>query len=287
MSLISGKTKIFGIIGSPIKHSFSPMIHNFLFEKFNLDSIYIPLEVSQDNLKEFIRGIKAVKNFIGLNVTVPFKNQISDMIDELKVSPPLKPIPVNTVKIVKNKIYGYNTDIYGFKMALKKNFPEFCLRGKNVLLLGAGGAAQAVAISLLESQVGKLVIVNRTIKRAEQLKSYLKKRYKTSSIFAEKLTYNIPDKLNGDFHLIVNATSIGLKNEKSIISFDKITNGIVYDLIYNPAMTDFLTQAKKKGLKILNGLDMLIFQAFQAFQIWTGKKPNTYYAEVLKKIMHR
>ncbi len=283
MITISGKTKIFGIIGSPIKHSFSPIIHNFLFKKFDIDAVYIPLEVQKDNLKDFVNGLRTIKNFVGLNVTVPFKNQIAEFIDETS----LKSIPINTIKIVKERIYGYNTDIYGFKKALLKNFPKFRLKGKSVLLLGAGGAAYAVAISLLESKIKKLVIANRTVERVEQLKRYLNKMYKDSSISIKKLQYNILEMLNDDFDLIVNATSIGLGNEKSLISFKSSKKGIAYDLIYNPAMTDFLIQAKKEGLKTLNGLDMLIFQALKSFRIWTGKKPDRYYSDIRSLIIKK
>jgi len=280
MKNISGKTKIFGVVGYPIKHTLSPVIHNRLFKEFNMDSVYLAFEVIPDRFDKFFKGLKSINNFVGLNITVPFKNRARKYLDTPSE------IPVNTVYFKNGKASGYNTDIYGFKKALQKNFPDFKLRNKNVLLLGAGGAAQGVSIFLIQSKIKKLVIVNRTYQKAEKLKKYLNKIDKNIEIETEALDYDIISKSDEPFHLIVNATSVGLKNEKSLVSFEKIKekNTIVYDLIYNPEFTDFLLKAKKKGLKILNGLDMLIFQAFRAFQIWTGKNPEKFYDKIKKEI---
>lgn len=281
MKNITGKTKIFGVVGYPIKHTLSPVIHNRLFKEFSMDSVYIAFEVIPDKFDKFFHGLKSINNFTGLNITVPFKNRARKYLDIPSE------FPVNTAYFKNGKVSGYNTDIYGFKKALQKNFPDFKLKDKNVLLLGAGGAAQGVGISLIQSKIKKLVIANRTYQKAEKLKKYLNKFTKNIEIRVEPLDYDIISKSDETFHLIINATSVGLKNEKSLLDFKSIRekNTIVYDLIYNPEFTDFLLKARKKGLRVINGIDMLIFQAFRAFQIWTGKNPEKFYYKIKKEIM--
>lgn len=275
--IISGKTKIFGVVGYPITHTLSPLIHNTLFKEFKIDAIYLPFEVLPENFEKFFYGLKSINNFTGLNVTLPFKNVVAKYLNKK-----IEHLLINTVLFKNGLSYGYNTDIYGFKMGLIKNYPEFKIKNSNVLIIGAGGASYAVLCAILNEKPKKIVITNRTIEKAEELKNYFCKSQKFKNIDVMPLKSDILFKVDIDFDLIVNTTSVGLKNEKSLIEFKKCNSkqAIVYDLIYNPPLTDFLKQAKKKGYKIINGLDMLIFQAFKAFSIWTDKDPSKFYEKI-------
>jgi len=278
MLAISGRTKLYGVVGFPIRHSLSPLIHNTLFNEFKLDAVYLTFEVLKENFENFFKGLKSINNFVGLNVTVPFKNIVFQYLDKKE-----NELPVNTVLFKKNKSFGFNTDGYGFEKALLKNYPNFKFKNINVLVLGAGGASFSVIYSLLKKNVNKIFIANRTLENAFKLKSKFPKSKKIEIV---QLQNDLLSKLNLDFDLIVNTTSVGLKNEKSLIKFVKTKKeAIAYDLIYNPPLTDFLKEAKKNGFKILNGLDMLIFQAFKAFEIWTDKKPDKFYEKVYNTLI--
>lgn len=281
---VNGHTGILGVLGYPIKHTLSPAIHNFLIEKFKLNFIYIPLEVSRNNFEKFIKGISQIDNFIGFNITVPYKN---DVIKHLcRISKEAKLInAVNTIKIQGNKMHGFNTDDFGFITSIEFNYPEFKAAGKKVLMLGAGGVSKAVAFALLKKKISKLIILNRTYKNGIKLRNALKKTFKHSDIIVEKLNF---DYLNnsGQFpDLIINTTSVGLKKDDKILlnlKYLKGQNTLIYDLIYNPTKTGLLKKAAVYSLPVLNGLDMLILQALKSFNIWTGIKLEN---KLLKYVM--
>ncbi|MBN1899417.1 MAG: shikimate dehydrogenase [Spirochaetes bacterium] len=278
--------KIFGVVGYPINHTLSPAIHNYLFGQFKMEAVYLAFEVPPAQYEHFFKGMACINNLVGLNVTVPFKNEAAQYTDRIifKKKDVFGAVPVNTVHF-KNKIsFGFNTDIYGFYMGLLKSCPSFRPKRKIALLIGAGGAAKGVGISLVSAGIKCLVIANRTYKKAVDLKSFLEKISRLTEIKAIPLSGDILSS-QGPFDLIINSTSHGLKKERSLINFNVrgIRSGIAYDLIYKPK-TDFLIQAEKNGWETVNGLDMLIFQAFKAFQIWTGKNPIKYYTDI-KKIL--
>ncbi len=271
---IDGCTASLGVLGSPIKHTFSPVIHNFLIEQYQLNSIYLPIDVNKNNFNTFIHGSMAVNNFIGFNVTVPYKVDIIKYCK--KISKEAGDIgAVNTIKIEKNKLSGFNTDLFGFKKSIDINFPSFKFSGKYVILIGAGGAAKAVAYSLLQSNIKQLIILNRTLKNGMVLKKNLKKRYKKADISVIEMDYKYLNNVNYTPDLIINASSYGLKKSGKPLLDLKPLKGektIVYDVIYNPLKTDLLKSAQHNKLKTLNGLDMLILQALKSFSIWTDIK---------------
>lgn len=269
---INGRTEILGVLGYPVAHTLSPAIHNFLIQQYKLNLVYVPLEVIESNFACFMKSIKSINNFKGFNITVPYKVKSLAYMEEL--APEAEFIgAINTVLIKDNKYYGHNTDNYGFIKALELNFPDFSLKNKEVLILGAGGAAKAVAYALLKSKIKNLVLMNRTHQNALNLKKALLKGFNDANINVEKFDYSILKTTRGVPDLIINTTSIGLKSsDKTLIDLQylKGSKTIVYDLIYNPEKTALLHAGEKYKLRILNGKDMLVLQALKSFSIWTG-----------------
>ena len=263
-------SKKFLILGNPVKHSLSPKIHNFWFKKYNIDAIYEKKEAKEIELPDIIKEIKEGK-IDGANVTVPFKQKIIPHLDDLNErSKNTK--SVNTIYKNGNKIIGDNTDIYGFTQSLKNH--SLNLLNKIALIIGAGGVAPSIITALENIGVKKIFIKNRTYKKIENLKKEFPR--------IELLEW---DK-HINFDIVINATSLGLKEEDEInLNFDDL-NGqkIFYDTIYNPPMTNFLKKAKEKEHTIINGKLMLFLQAQKAFEIWTKILPelNEEFLEHLK-----
>lgn len=278
---IDGNTQILGVLGNPISHTLSPVIHNFIIDKYKLNTIYLPFEVEKNDFDRFICGISGLKNMKGFNITVPYKVMIQKYCDT--VSKEAKIIgAVNTVHIKNKKIHGYNTDSFGFLESLNLNFPGFKLSGKSILLLGAGGAAKASAYALLKNRIKRLIILNRTYENGVKLRKYLLKHFPKADISVVPLKYNYLQTIDFPIHLIINSSSYGLKEGKPVINLEhfKEKDCVVYDLIYNPVCTSLLKSAQKYKLSTLNGLDMLILQALYSFSIWTGVKRNELYKNV-------
>ncbi|GAV24381.1 shikimate dehydrogenase [Carboxydothermus islandicus] len=272
---INGETKLTGIIGYPLKHTLSPRMHNEAFKALNLNYLYLPLEVAEDSLPQAISGLKAF-NFRGINVTIPYKEKVFPFLDE--VATEAKTIgAVNTIVHDRGRLIGYNTDAPGFLLSLKENGVE--VTGKKVLLLGAGGAARAVAYALLTAGA-ELVIANRTIDKAKELAKDFRGVGKISEILelGEKPLSLEP------YHMVVNTLPLGMhpyENQMPAVDFTGVTSDFVaYDLIYNPAETKFLKASKEKGARTINGLSMLLWQGVLAFEKWTGVSPPV---EVMKK----
>jgi len=242
------------VIGNPIEHSLSPKLHNHWIKENNINAIYEKKQTNESDIEGLISEVKNEK-IHGINVTVPFKKFVIPFLDQLT------PIAneaqsVNTIYKEKNKVIGDNTDVDGFMLALKHINYE--VKNKKVFILGAGGVAPSIILALKKMKVGKIVLSNRTKKKAEELT----KIYKNLEIVDwGKLT---------DFNMIVNATSLGLKKEDKIkLNYNDIgKNKLFYDVIYNPAQTNFLLNAKSHGNQIENGKMMFIYQAHQAFNIW-------------------
>lgn len=269
---INGNTKILGVLGYPVKHTLSPAIHNFLIDKYKLNLIYLPIEVKNTNINNFIKGISQIENLDGFNITVPYKVYIMQYLN--RISGEAHTIgAVNTVKIKNNKLSGFNTDIFGFKKSIEINFPEFQFKGKRVLLLGAGGSGFAIAYSLLKNNIKELIILNRTYQNGIKLRGFLKKHFPKVKITVNVLDFEYLSKFNYFPDLIINTTSYGLKKEsKPLINLKSLykEKSIVYDIIYNPSKTVLLQSACQYKLPVMNGLDMLILQALKSFSIWTG-----------------
>jgi len=248
------------VIGNPIDHSLSPKLHNYWIKKNNLNAYYEKRLINENELKSIIQDIRDDK-LQGANVTVPFKNLIIPYLDELS-DEAKKTQSVNTIYKNNNKIIGHNTDIAGFKLALR--YTKYDVRNKKVLILGAGGVVSSIVLALIEMNVSKIIISNRTKTRAENLKKLFNK--------LEIIEWG--DKT--DFDMIINATSIGLKkNDEIKIDFSQIEpNKFVYDVIYNPKLTNFLKKAGEYENRTENGKMMFIYQAHQSFTIWHKLMPE-------------
>ncbi len=248
------------VIGNPIEHSLSPKIHNYWIKENNINAIYDKKKLSQDELQNIISDVKEEK-INGINVTVPFKKSVIPFLDELTLESK-KTQSVNTIYLQDGKTIGHNTDIAGFKLAIK--FLKYDVIDKKILILGAGGVVPSIIYSLQKMKVSKILLSNRTIERAESLKNL----FKDLEIVEWGVTPN--------FDMVINATSIGLKNEDGIkLDYDKIgPNKFFYDIIYNPKETIFLNRAKLSGNRAENGKMMFIYQAHQSFTIWHKLMPN-------------
>ena len=247
------------VVGNPIEHSLSPTIHNYWFKKYNISAIYEKQKIKENELKNLITGVKE-KKINGINVTVPFKKTIIPYLDELSPEAQ-KTQSVNTVSLEKNKTVGHNTDIEGFELSLKES--KFNVANKEILILGAGGVVSSLIFTLYKMKASKIILSNRTKENAE----ILKRSFKNLEVIDwGKLT---------NFDMIINATSVGLKKDDKInLDFSEVGNDkFFYDIIYNPAETDFLKNAKKSDNKTENGKKMFIYQASAAFKIWHGIKP--------------
>jgi len=259
---ITGKTKITGLFGYPVDHSMSPAMHNAAFKSLGLDYCYVPFPVRPEHLHDAVKAIRAL-NLRGVNVTVPHKEKVIPLLDEIHEEASFIGA-VNTIVNTDGKLTGYNTDGRGFIRSLSEN--GISPSDKDILIIGAGGASRAISYYLC--QKSKTVkIYNRTRKRAERLVRDLKKLYKNVSL--QDSFSHIEE-----FHIIINATSVGLKKEDPApfdTSMLKRTH-IVCDLIYKK--TRLLKEASRKGCKVIDGSGMLLWQGMLAFELWTGKKPS-------------
>ncbi len=256
--------KTYCIIGDPIEHSLSPMIHNAGFNHLKLRSTYIAYKVKYLELEASIFSLKKV-GIAGFNVTIPHKTNVLKYIDVLD-SIAKRAGAVNTVQNVQGLLYGYNTDVEGFLRPLANR--KINLNGMNILLLGAGGAARAVVAGLSkETQDIKILIANRNINKAKELAklgTQLGSKCDTLSLDDVKLNSNQAD-------MIVNTLPLGMDNENAIIDMPSISEGsIVYDIVYRPVLTNLLRNAKQAGAMLIYGYEMLLEQAAESFQIWTG-----------------
>jgi len=256
--------KTYCIIGDPIEHSLSPMIHNAGFNHLKLRSTYIAYKVKYLELEASIFSLKKV-GITGFNVTIPHKTNVLKYIDVLD-SIAKQAGAVNTVQNVQGSLYGYNTDVEGFLRPLANR--KINLNGMNILLLGAGGAARAVVAGLSkETQDIKISIANRNINKAKELAklgTQLGFKCDTLGLDDVKLNSNRAD-------MIVNTLPLGMDNENAIIDIPSISEGsIVYDIVYRPVLTNLLRNAKQAGAMLIYGYEMLLEQAAESFQIWTG-----------------
>ena len=251
--------KTYLVIGNPIEHSLSPKLHNFWFKKNNIEAVYDKKKLENNDLKKIISDIRDEK-ISGINVTIPFKKLIIPFLDQL--SPEAKETQsVNTIYFQNGKIVGHNTDIAGFTKAIKSLKLDF--KGKKIFILGAGGVVPSIILALNRMNVSKIIVSNRTKKKAEDLKSQ----------------FNNLDLLDWgdmvDFDIIINATSLGLNKETINLDFSKYRNNkLFYDVIYNPEETNFLKEGKKLGNRTENGKLMFVYQALESFKLWHGIEPK-------------
>ena len=259
--------KSFGIIGKPLSHSISPELHNFWFKKYNISADYSLLEIEQNEIEEIIKKIRN-KELHGINVTVPYKQVVIPFLD-LILDDAKETLSVNTISLNKDgKIVGNNTDVYGLEQGFLKRLDEKNLEKNKILILGAGGVTPSIIYALAKKGIKQITISNRTIEKAEDIK----KRFPFIKIIKWE---NIETEVNS-MNIIVNATSLGLKNSLDFTQeFKFIKNNLVYyDIIYNPRETTMIKKFKKKGIKTYNGLEMFIYQGQKSFSLWNKIKPE-------------
>jgi len=267
---ISGKTKICALIGDPVEHTMSPVMHNAAYKKLGLDYVYIPFRVAPEQLAAAVDGLRAL-NVCGFNVTIPHKVSIIPMLDGLD---PLaeKVGAVNTVVNNDGELRGYNTDADGFLKALLEREVEPA--GKNVVVLGAGGASRAITY-ILADRGASLTILNRQMELdwAENIAELISEDFGRVVRVLELCNEYLAQALERA-DILVNATSVGMSpaGDESPVPAELLKdNLIVFDVVYNPVMTRLLGEAKAAGARTIGGIDMLAWQGALAFEKWTGQ----------------
>ena len=283
---INGLTKTCGLLGNPVEHTLSPVIHNTLAELTGINLTYAPFLVENEQLGEAIQGARAL-HILGLNVTVPHKERVLSFLSEVdelagKIG------AVNTLVSTENGYKGYNTDMPGLYRAMVSDGIE--AEGENVLLLGAGGVARAVAVMLCD-KAKQIIILNRTVEKAEAIAEEVNGYAGRKA--AGALALDAYASLPGKDYLAIQATNVGMypHTEKALITdtafYQKIRVG--YDLIYNPGETRFMQQVKAAGGQAYNGLKMLLYQGIIAFELWnncriTEEQAAVVYRKLLEKL---
>ncbi|MBU5612574.1 shikimate dehydrogenase [Geomonas azotofigens] len=269
---ITGKTTVTGIIGWPVSHSLSPVLHNAAFQALDLDWIYVPFPVAPERLAEGIAGLKSL-GVAGFSVTIPHKVAIIPLLDQ--VTPEAELIgAVNTVVAREGRLFGYNTDGIGLIAALREKLgcdPE----GKRVLVLGAGGAARSAVVSLAAAGAAGIAIANRSTDAAVALAHLVGARLTATRCEGGGLASLADPGFMGSFDLVVNTTSVGMAGDSFAgLALSSLAPGAcVYDMVYAPPVTPLLAQAGALGIPCANGFGMLVAQGEAAFRIWTGATP--------------
>jgi shikimate dehydrogenase len=275
--IIAKKSIKAGVIGDPIVHSLSPKIHQYWLKKYQIDGTYDAIKITKENLTSAVESL-IKEGFAGFNVTIPHKEEIFKICHHLSNSAKLTKA-VNTIIILEDKlqgpkIFGHNSDIDGFLKNLWQSCPDFDLKDKTAFVIGAGGAARAVIYGLIKSKVKNIFITNRNLKRAENLiadftnlSSNLDLNILEQKIFEENLS---------KCDLLINTTSLGMINSpKLTINLTNLPkSAIIYDLVYNPLITDLLKEGQQRGNKIVTGIGMLINQATIGFEAWFKCQPE-------------
>ncbi|MGB9679470.1 MAG: shikimate dehydrogenase [Thermoanaerobacteraceae bacterium] len=276
---VDSNTVLYGLIGHPVSHSISPLIHNLSFEYFNINSIYTVFDVTPENLENAVKGLKSL-GIKGINVTVPHKENVIKYLDYISEEAKLIGA-VNTIINSDGILKGYNTDYMGFLESISEN--NEVLKERDILLIGAGGAAKAILIALAKNDVNSITILNRDVQKAEVLAKTLEKDF---NLKIEVYPLQDAEKLN-NIDMIINATSVGMAPdfEKSPVSENVVKKAnFVYDVIYNPEKTILLKYAERNNIKYQNGFSMVINQAYHSFKLWTGKNfdKNLVYKHIQK-----
>ncbi|MDR5693787.1 MAG: shikimate dehydrogenase [Armatimonadota bacterium] len=267
---IDGETRVVGIIGDPVSHSLSPPMHNAAFAHYGMNWCYLPFPVSPSLLPDAIRGLRAL-GVVGVNVTIPHKEPVLPLLDEVEEEAKMIGA-VNTIHIVEGKCLGYNTDVSGFREALRSE-ARFVPTGRRVAVLGAGGGARAVCAAVAREGAEEVIILNRTLARARRLADDLARLFPQVRFFFLPLEGKQVKELLPSCDLVVQATSLGMKGEGSPLQDPTVFHEgmVVVDLVYHPPETPFLRMARERGAKTVNGLSMLVYQGARSFEIWTGR----------------
>lgn len=265
-------TKLVILLGNPLGHSVSPPMHNRVFEQLGLDYCYLPVEVTATNLEKVFSGLSRM-NVAGFNVTIPHKINIIKYLDELD---PLAATigAVNTITVKDGQTRGYNTDGEGFIRSFAEE-TNSTVKGKRIFLLGCGGAARAIAMTLACHGAEKIYLHNRTIAKADSLADEINKKIRPCSAVVKQSTDSQRDAL-ADCDILINTTSLGMYPQEDVLPLAEsliAPHLIVADIVYNPLLTRMLTTARDKGCTIAPGLGMLIYQGAAAFKLFTGVDP--------------
>ena len=271
------RPRLAAVLGNPISHSKSPRMHNYWLKQNKLNGYYIPIKVELENFEETIRALVSM-GFSGVNVTIPHKLSALKIADESSSTAQYIGAANTLTFTQENKIYADNTDAYGFINNIKCKYPDWNPKKGTSVVLGAGGASRAVIAALLSEGSKKIIVLNRTIEKAEALKKD----------YDNKITVESWKNINevaASSSNIINTTSLGMNNE-SLISINPNAipeTALVSDLVYTPLETNLLKMAKNRGSRTVDGLGMLIHQGVPGFEAWFGQKPLV--TEELRKIL--
>lgn len=264
--MISGKAKVCGIMAYPVEHSLSPMMHNFYADQMGIDFAYVPFKVPGESVEDAVRGAYAL-NLTGMNITVPYKQRVIPCLKELDEA--AKAIgAVNTLVRAEGGYKGYNTDASGLLRAMTEAGME--VEGQDCLLIGAGGAAKAAAFLLGSQKAASVIILNRSRERAQSLAEEMNRRFGRS--FMTALTLSDYGKVPDRPYLALQTTSVGMDPDTGRAPVEDrgfyrtILRAV--DIIYTPAKTRFMSLVEEAGGEAINGLDMLIYQGIEAFELW-------------------
>lgn len=268
---LTGATKVLGIIGHPVRHSLSPLMQNAALQASGLDYMYVPFEVTSENLGVAIAGLKAL-GVAGFNVTIPHKTAIMSYLDDLDDTA-VAAGAVNTVKNDAGRLIGYNTDGDGLVRSLAEDL-DFDPRNSSIAVIGAGGAARGAIAALSRVGAKRIIIVNRTQDRAIELVSAMSARFRGTELLIASGYDDLQNYLPY-IDLLLNTTSLGMNNEHiPLLRLGAMSpSGKVYDMVYSPSITPLLRDAYEAGFRGANGLGMLAAQGELAFARWTGKIP--------------
>ena len=272
--ILTGHTRIVGVIGDPVEHSRSPQMHNAAFAKAALDYVYVPFHVRPDDLADAIAGFKAV-NVVGINVTLPHKQAVIQHLTSISREAELIGA-VNTLTFVDGNIYGDNTDAPGVLRALEEDGNMSVPVGENIVVLGAGGAARAVVVAFALSGVASITIANRTVEKAVSLAAEMDQKTGISMQGMGLTDERFPRVVRESKLLVNTATTSMDVTQPLLISADWLQpKTIVYDIVYTPPVTPLMQAATECGCQTLGGIGMLVHQGAIAFEKWTGVTPCT------------
>ncbi len=266
---IRGTTRITGLFGHPVRHTFSPAMHNAAFEALNLDYVYLPFEVRPEDLVPAVAALQAL-GLSGINVTIPHKEAVLPLLDEVSEEAALIG-SVNTIQVSREGLVGHNTDAYGFETSLREE-AGMVLAGKRIFVLGAGGASRAVAFQSALSGAQEVTIADVVSARADALCAAVADRVPACRVDSCATDARAIEQAVGGKDLFVNATPVGMKtDDPRLIDVAWLAPGaVVFDAIYNPQQTRLLQEASARGLQTVNGVGMLVHQGARAFEFFTG-----------------
>ena len=276
------ETKVTGLFGYPVEHSLSPAMHNDAFQELGLNYVYLPFSIKPENVKEAVAGVKGL-NIRGVNVTIPHKQAVIPFLDDLSKEAELIGA-VNTIVNKEGTLTGHNTDGRGFIRSLREE-TDFKAKEGKALLIGAGGAARAIAFQLALNGIKELVITDLDFSKAENLRNEI---VENLSVEVKALKEDKIDSLIEEMDLLVDATPVGMHPEVDVdpvVSAEMMHSDLIaYDVVYNPRETVLLKAAKEAGAQTVSGLGMLLYQGVIAFEIWTGEEAPV---EVMREALER